>query len=92
MCNSRIFLSVLCMSFKQIINCTSEFGSDSEPEGYIDRDEGDESSGAETQDEDLLVSTRSGRVAGNWRLSSYIGKKRDIFLLTCKDCKYIKPK
>ena len=66
-----IFLCILT----QIINCTSEMESDSNIDLEVDVDAADESSDAESQVKRLFVSTRSGRIAGNWRLSSYIGKK-----------------
>ena len=66
-----VLYSGLCI-LTQIINCTSEVESDSNSdlEGAADK-----SSDAESQVKRLFVSTRSGRIAGNWRLSSYIGKK-----------------
>ena len=59
-----IFLCILT----QIINCTSEVESDSNSDLEVDVDAADESSDAESQVKRLFVSTRSGRIAGNWTL------------------------
>ena len=49
--------------------------SDSNSDLEVDVGAADWSSDAESQVKRLFVSTRSGRIACNWRLSSYIGKK-----------------
>jgi hypothetical protein len=50
----------------QVITCTVQ-----------DNDKDDEAPGEDSDENDavenLFVATRSGRVAGNWRLSTYIG-------------------
>ena len=43
----------------------------------VDNDGGDDDS----QVENLFVHTRSGRIAGNWRLSSYIAGEKMMFCL-----------
>lgn len=65
----------------QVVGLTNDYESDTDSseeqeEEYDDETEEDEQEG-EGEDEgedDLFVATRSGRVAGSWRLSSYIGE------------------
>ena len=56
----------------QVIDATNscDEGSNSDE----DEVSGSEIASANESNESYFVSTRSGRIAGNWRLASYIGK------------------